>query len=90
MTQLEQSQFTVLAVAFFDTTNGLLYGGTSLFVPQIIGILAIGTWAFATSYGVLKGIDSLLGLRVTPEEEIAGLDASEHGTTAYGDFILKK
>ena len=80
----------VLAVAFFDTSDGLLYGGTSLFVPQIIGILAIGTWAFATSYGVLKGIDSLLGLRVTPEEEIAGLDASEHGTTAYGDFILKK
>jgi Amt family ammonium transporter len=61
-----------------------------LFVPQIIGILAIGTWAFTTSYGVLKTIDSALGLRVTPEEEIAGLDASEHGTTAYGDFILKK
>jgi len=41
-------------------------------------------------YGVLKTIDSLVGLRVTPEEEIAGLDASEHGTSAYGDFILKK
>ena len=52
--------------------------------------MAIGTWAFATSYGVLKTIDSILGLRVTPEEEIAGLDASEHGTTAYGDFITKK
>jgi Amt family ammonium transporter len=80
----------VLAVAFFDTADGLLYGGTSLFVPQIVGILAIGTWAFVTSYGVLKAIDSVLGLRVTPEEEIAGLDASEHGTSAYGDFITKK
>jgi len=29
-------------------------------------------------------------LRVTPEEEIAGLDAFEHGATSYGDFILKK
>ena len=80
----------VLAVAIFDTTDGLFYGGTSLFVPQLIGILAIGGWAFTTSYGVLKVIDSVVGLRVTPEEEIAGLDASEHGTSAYGDFILKK
>jgi Ammonia permease len=80
----------VLAVAIFDTTDGLIYGGTSLFVPQLIGIAAIGGWAFITSYGVLKAIDSFVGLRVTPEEEIAGLDASEHGTSAYGDFILKK
>ena len=57
---------------------------------RIIGIIAIGGWAFTTSYGVLKAIDSFAGLRVTPEEEIAGLDASEHGTSAYGDFILKK
>ena len=60
------------------------------FVSQIIGITAIGGWAFITSFAVLKTIDSLVGLRVTPEEEIAGLDASEHGTSAYGDFILKK
>ena len=80
----------VLAVALFDTTDGVVYGGTSLLVPQIIGILSIGSWAYLTSFAVLKAIDSGLGLRVTPEEEIAGLDASEHGTTAYGDFILKK
>ena len=80
----------VLAVAIFDTTDGLFFGGSSLFVPQLIGIAAIGAWAFLTSYGVLKAIDSIVGLRVTPEEEIAGLDASEHGTSAYGDFITKK
>ena len=80
----------VLAVAIFDTNDGLIYGGSSLFVPQIIGMLAIAAWAYITSFIVLKAIDSVVGLRVTPEEEIAGLDASEHGTTAYGDFILKK
>jgi Amt family ammonium transporter len=80
----------VLAVSLFDTTNGLFYGGTSLIVPQLIGILAIGSWAYLTSYAVLKIIDSRFGLRVSKEEEIAGLDVSEHGTTAYGDFILKK
>ncbi len=80
----------VLAVAIFDTSDGLISGGSSLFVPQIIGMLAIAAWAYITSFIVLKVIDSVVGLRVTPEEEIAGLDASEHGTTAYGDFILKK
>ena len=80
----------VLAVAIFDTNDGLINGGSSLFVPQIIGMLAIAAWAYITSFIVLKAIDSAVGLRVTQEEEIAGLDASEHGTTAYGDFILKK
>ena len=80
----------VLAVAIFDNSDGLVNGGSSLFVPQIIGMFAIAAWAYITSFIVLKAIDSAVGLRVTPEEEIAGLDASEHGTTAYGDFILKK
>jgi Amt family ammonium transporter len=80
----------VLAVSLFDTSEGVFYGGTSLLVPQVIGILAIGSWAYLTSYAVLKVIDLNFGLRVSKEEEIAGLDVSEHGTTAYGDFILKK
>ena len=81
----------VLAVAIFDTADGLVYGGgTTLFGPQLIGILAIGAWAYGTSFLVYKVIDSTVGLRVTAEEEIAGLDASEHGTSAYGDFITKK
>ena len=80
----------VIAVAIFDTADGLFYGGgSSLFGPQLIGILAIGAWAYGTSFLVFKVIDSTVGLRVTAEEEIAGLDASEHGTSAYGDFITK-
>ena len=80
----------VIAVAIFDTADGLFYGGgTTLFGPQLIGILAIGAWAYGTSFLVFKVIDSTVGLRVTAEEEIAGLDASEHGTSAYGDFITK-
>ena len=81
----------VLAVAIFDTTDGLVFGGgATLFLPQLIGILAIGAWAYGTSFLVFKVIDSTVGLRVTAEEEIAGLDATEHGTSAYGDFITKK
>ena len=36
----------VLAVAIFDTSDGLINGGSSLFVPQIIGMLAIAAWAY--------------------------------------------
>jgi len=79
----------VIAVAIFDTTDGLIYGGTSLFVPQLIGVIAIGVWAYTTSLLSFKLIDSFIGVRVSAEEEIAGLDLSEHGSIAYGDFLLK-
>ena len=79
----------VIAVAIFDTTDGLIYGGTSLFVPQLIGVIAIGLWAYLTSLLSFKLIDSFIGVRVSVEEEIAGLDLSEHGSIAYGDFLLK-
>ena len=47
----------VLAVAIFDTSDGLFYGGgTSLFGPQLIGILAIAAWAYGTSFLVFKAV----------------------------------
>ena len=47
----------VLAVALFDTADGLVYGGgTTLFGPQLIGILAIGAWAYGTSFIVFKAV----------------------------------
>ena len=77
----------VLAVAIFDTADGLVYGGgTSLFGPQLIGILAIGAWAYGTSFIVFKVIDSTVGLRVTAEEELEGVDLAEIGMEAYPDF----
>lgn len=79
----------VLAVAIFDITDGLIYGGTSLLVPQLIGAISIGLWAYITSFISFKIIDSLIGVRVSPEEETAGLDLSEHNSMAYGDFLLK-
>ena len=79
----------VLAVAIFDTTDGLIYGGTSLLAPQLIGAISIGLWAYITSFMSFKIIYCLIGVRVSPEEEIAGLDLSEHNSMAYGDFLLK-
>ena len=64
---------------------GILYGGgfTQLGV-QTLGVVASGLFAFIVSYGVLKIMDLLLGgLRVTEEEELLGLDISEHGSYGY-------
>ena len=53
---------------------------------QMIGILACFAWTFPMAYIVFKCIDLTIGLRVSAEEEIEGLDAIEHGGNAYPDF----
>jgi Amt family ammonium transporter len=63
-------------------------GGTSLKIigVQLLGIGACFVWTFGTAFILFKVIDKVIGLRVSPEEELEGLDLSEHGGTAYPDF----
>lgn len=71
------------------TGNGLFFGGgTKLFTAQLIGVLAVG--AFTLGIGLIAWfvIKLVMGIRVTPEEEMEGLDIGEHGQTAYPDFQL--
>ena len=49
--------------------------------------LAIIAWVFPASLLVFKIIDKTVGMRVSAEEEIAGLDRMEHGTQAYPEFL---
>lgn len=78
----------VLAVGIFGAEVGLLAGGGfSQLGSQVIGILAIGGWAFVTSTMVFRGIDAALGLRVSAAEELEGLDRVEHGASAYPEFM---
>lgn len=69
--------------------NGLFFGGgPELFQAQLMGVLAVGAFTFAASivgWSIIKG---LVGLRVSPEEEIEGLDIGEHGNIAYPDFAI--
>lgn len=53
---------------------------------QALGVVACFAWAFGTGLIVFKAIDLVIGMRVTAEEEMAGLDFSEHGASAYPDF----
>ena len=74
------------------TAKGLFYGGgAKLLGTQLIGILSIVAWVAVTMTIVFFIIKKTIGLRVTPAEEIEGLDPTEHGLeNAYADFIVKK
>jgi Amt family ammonium transporter len=61
-------------------------GGTAQLMPQIYGILAVGAFVFAVSLAVWMVIKLSMGLRVSAQEEIEGLDVGEHGNMAYPDF----
>lgn len=63
--------------------DGLFYGNAAQMVPQVLGVLA--AWAFAGigTYVILKLVNLVCRLRVSEEEEILGLDLSQHGESAY-------
>ncbi|WP_303322484.1 ammonium transporter [Cloacibacillus evryensis] len=68
---------------------GLFYGGGFSFtVTQIIGVTAVIIWVVAAMTAVFFIIRSTVGLRVSAEEEIFGLDKTEHGLeSCYADFM---
>ena len=67
-----------------DTKIGLFNGGvTDQLVAQLTGGLAYAVWAVVLSFIVFGILKYTVGLRVTEEEEVAGLDISEHGSIAY-------
>lgn len=81
--------FGTLAVGFFALEGGLFYGGgLSLFFTQLTGVISVFVWAFGLAYLLFKIIDAIVGLRVSKEDELSGLDSSEHGTVSYPDFQL--
>ena len=70
------------------TKTGLLYGGGFGFLGiQVLGVAAVIAWVVITMTIVFKLIEKTIGLRVSPAEELMGLDKPEHGLTgAYADF----
>ena len=63
--------------------DGLFYGNASFFGTQLFGVAVVAVYAFVASYVLLKVIDSIMGLRLTEENEVTGLDLSEHSEAAY-------
>ena len=87
-----------LAVGLFATTSapgndsltGLFYGGGfSLLGAQLLGVVTVLAWTGVTMTIFFLLIKAIFGLRVSEEEEITGLDATEHGLpSAYAGFAL--
>ncbi|MEM1280409.1 MAG: ammonium transporter [Cyanobacteria bacterium P01_H01_bin.152] len=77
-----------LAVGFFAVDGGLFFGGgfTQL-GAQILGILSIGLFTVVFTSIVWVALKATLGIRVSPEEEMKGLDIGEHGMEAYSGFL---
>lgn len=73
-----------------DTYTGLFYGGgLGLLGTQLIGMFAVIAWTAVTITIVFLAIKAIFGLRVSEEEEIIGLDATEHGLpSAYAGFSM--
>ena len=73
----------------FNTTDGLFYGGGFYHLGvQCMGVAAIAVYTCVAMFIVFKIIDATIGLRVSAEEEIMGLDITEHNlASAYADFI---
>ena len=83
--------FGTIAVGLFSNessegfiSKGLFYGGgTDQLVSQIIGVVAIGTFVLVATTILFAVIKRTMGLRVSAEEELAGLDMFEHGSHGY-------
>lgn len=81
--------FAKEGVTSLSTENGLFYGGGfKLFGVQLLGVVAVGALVFVASALVWLLLKKTVGIRVSLNEEIQGLDIGEHGNSAYPDFAI--
>jgi Amt family ammonium transporter len=67
--------------------NGLIFGGgLDLLSVQALAVITVFLWAFPLSFGFFKLLNATVGLRVSPEQEVRGLDFGEHSMTSYPVF----
>ncbi|MEN6497290.1 MAG: ammonium transporter [Thermoguttaceae bacterium] len=68
---------------------GLFYGGgVQQLINQAVGVGAVFAWAVGMGLILFYGLKYTVGLRVSPEEEVEGLDVGEHGNSAYHGFVI--
>lgn len=84
------STWGILATGLFASkainaagNNGLFFGNPSLLGIQALTIVSVWIYAFMVTFIILKVLDWTMGLRVTEDDEIKGLDISQHGEAGY-------
>ena len=76
--------FGTLAVGFFAVEGGLFFGGgADLLITQLVGVLTIALFSFSITFILMKVLKSLVGIRITSEEEEAGIDSVSFGVKSY-------
>ncbi len=78
----------IFADGTYGGVSGLIVGNTSQIIAQLIDMVVVVVWAFGTGYILFYIIKKIVGLRVSPEEELTGLDLGEHGYSAYPEFVI--
>ena len=63
--------------------NGLIYGGVSFFGKQVVAVVVVIAFSYSATWVLAKILDKTIGLRASEEDEILGLDISQHGEDAY-------
>ena len=82
-----EATFGTVAVGLFHAEAGLFFGGgAAQLVTQILGVTVIGAFSFIVTYAVMTVLKSTMGIRVSKEEEAAGIDAASFGVEAYSTF----
>ena len=72
------------------TVKGLLYGGGAQFLAQLIGAATAIVFTFSLAYAFFKILDALMGIRVSRQDEIGGVDLPEMGMLAYPNFAVSR
>lgn len=76
--------FGTIAVGFFAVEGGLFFGGGStLLLTQIIGVLTIAIFSFCVTYLIMMILKMTIGIRITKDEEITGIDKVSFGVESY-------
>jgi Amt family ammonium transporter len=79
----------LFAAPGYGTATGLLYGGSiKLLFIQMLGVVVYFAWAFGMGFIMFKIVSALFGMRVSQEEELKGLDITEHKADAYSGFQI--
>jgi Amt family ammonium transporter len=63
--------------------NGLLSGSSAQLMSQVLGVVVVGVYAFVVSWILVKILHSTMGMRLAEENEVQGMDYTEHSEAAY-------
>src|SRR4030043_2312650 len=64
--------------------DGLIYGNGMQLLKQLVGVATTWVYAFGVTWILAKILKATIGLRVQEDEEVGGLEISQHGERAYG------